>query len=149
LKRRTLGDLEAACRERGLRVTRQRKVILGVLTRRSDHPTADEVYDKARTALPDLSRTTVYRVLDTLVEAGVARNVCHPGVAVRYEAMADRHHHLVCVRCNRLIDLVSPGLDGIRLPNTRKLGFEVEDFTVQIRGVCSKCRRKKNKTTRR
>lgn len=146
MKRPSLGVLEATCRERGLRVTRQRRAILQVLARRSGHPTADEVYEKARTVLPDLSRTTVYRVLETLVETGVARTVCHPGVAVRYEAALERHHHLVCLRCNRLIDVVSPALDGIRLPNTRKVGFKIEDYTVEIRGTCSKCRRKAKAT---
>jgi len=148
LKRRTVRELEEACRDRGLRGTRQRRAILEVLARRRDHPTADQVYEKTRAALPDLSRTTVYRVLDTLVAAGVARNVCHPGAAVRYEARNARHDHLVCVRCNRLMDVVSPSLDDIRLPSTRKLGFKVEDYTVQIRGVCSECRRKAKKTRR-
>jgi len=144
-----LGELEEACRELGLRVTRQRRAILEILARRHDHPTADQVYENARVALPDLSRTTVYRALDTLVEAGVARSVCHPGVAVRFEAMTDvRHHHLVCLRCNCLVDLVAPCLDDVRLPNTLRQGFRVEDYTVQIRGVCSDCRRKEQKTRR-
>jgi Fur family peroxide stress response transcriptional regulator len=148
MQRRTVGELEEACRDQGLRVTRQRRAILEVLARRHGHPTADQVYEKVTTALPDLSRTTVYRVLDTLVAAGVARNVCHPGAAVRYEATNARHDHLVCLRCNRLVDLVSPVLDEIRLPSTRKLGFKVEDYTVQIRGICSGCRRKAKKRRR-
>ena len=149
MKRRTVGELEEACRELGLRVTRQRRAILEILARRHDHPTADQVYENARGALPDLSRTTVYRALDTLVEAGVARSVCHPGVAVRFEAMTDvRHHHLVCVRCNCLVDLVAPWLDDIRLPGTLQRGFKVDDYTVQIWGTCSDCSRKE-KTTRR
>jgi Fur family peroxide stress response transcriptional regulator len=142
-------ELQQACRDGGLRVTRQRVTILEALESRSDHPTADQVYERARVALPDLSRTTVYRTLDRLVQAGVARSVCHPGATVRYELALVPHHHLVCLGCNRLIDVVAPELDAIRLPSTRKHGFKVEYHTVQMKGTCADCRRGSGTTRHR
>ncbi|HRX84343.1 MAG TPA: transcriptional repressor, partial [Phycisphaerae bacterium] len=58
---------EQLCRQQGLALTVQRRTILSVLLDSDDHPTADQVYEIVRQRLPGLSRTTVYRVLDTFV----------------------------------------------------------------------------------
>ena len=73
-------ELEQALREQGLSLTSQRRVILEALLKRKDHPTADQVYELVRDRLPGLSRATVYRALETLVQAGAARKVFHPRV---------------------------------------------------------------------
>ena len=100
-----LAEFEAECRRRGLAVTIQRRTVFGELSGRKDHPTADQVYDSVRGRLPGLSRTTVYRVLETLVDAGLARKVHHAGGVARFDPMTGRHHHLVCDACGRLVDL--------------------------------------------
>jgi Fur family peroxide stress response transcriptional regulator len=135
-------QLVASCRRKGIRLTHQRRVILEILARRKDHPTADQLYGEARERLPEISRTTVYRVLEMLVRSDAARTVCHPGSTARYEAQTARHHHLICRHCGRLIDLVAPELDELPLPRTRGRGFRIEDYTIQFMGSCSDCRRK-------
>jgi Fur family peroxide stress response transcriptional regulator len=132
--------LESACRRQGLRLTHQRRAILAALAGRSDHPTADQLHDEIRSVLPDVSRTTVYRILEKLVAGGVARTVCHPGSTARYEALATRHHHLVCRRCSRLTDIAAPSLNDLPLPGTRGLRFRIEDYSIQFMGICSDCR---------
>ena len=141
MKHRTLQVLLKVCRRQGIRMTQQRRVILEALAGRDDHPTADMLYEEVQALLPDVSKTTVYRTLDMLVSIGVARNVCHPGSTTRFEAMTTRHHHLVCLWCNRLIDVVDHGLDNIQLPETRRLGFRIDDYSIQFRGICSECSR--------
>ena len=98
-------DFEAECRRRGLALTVQRRTVFEALAGRRDHPTADQVYDSVRDRLPGLARTTVYRVLDTLVEAGFARKVQHAGGVARFDPMTERHHHLVCESCGRKLDI--------------------------------------------
>ena len=73
-----------------------------------------------------------------LVEAGIARKVCHPGAAARYEMESQRHHHLVCLRCEAIVDLQDPSLDTLPLPK-RKAGFHIEDYSIQFRGLCPGC----------
>ena len=68
-KRQRLESFERLCRERGLSLTVQRRAVLEAVLDRGDHPTADQVYDEVKERLPGLSRTTVYRVLETLVTA--------------------------------------------------------------------------------
>ena len=138
-----LAELEAACRQHGLPITVQRRTILEVLAGRKDHPTADQVWEAVRARMPGVSRTTVYRVLDTFVRLGVAVKAPHMGPAVRFDPRTERHHHLVCRECDRVIDVESPTFDTIRLPDTRRTGFQVDDFSIHIRGVCADCRRRR------
>ena len=144
-----LGELEAACRRHGVPLTVQRRVVLDALSRRTDHPTADQLLVDVRAHLPGVSRTTVYRVLETLVRLGLAVKTCTPGSAVRFDPRTERHHHLVCLRCERVIDLHAPSLDGLRLPAARTAGFEISDYSVHFRGTCSECRRRDQTGTRR
>jgi len=103
------------------------------------------VYESAKGRIAGLSRTTVYRVLETLVELGVVRRLGHPGPITRFDAKTSRHHHLVCRICNRVIDFESRALSELRLPPLRQRGFLVEDYSVHIVGVCKECGKKKTK----
>ncbi|HWP65920.1 MAG TPA: transcriptional repressor [Candidatus Limnocylindria bacterium] len=144
-----IAALEAACRAEGLPLTVQRRTILEVLAERTDHPTADQVFAAVRRRMPDVSRTTVYRVLDTLVRLGLAVKTPHPGAAVRFDPRTERHHHLVCNACDRVIDLHAPELDTLELPDMRRLGFEADDYSLHIRGLCADCRSARRATRRR
>ena len=134
-----LVEIQTLCRQHGLPVTAQRRAVLEALVAREDHPTADQLFEVVRMRLPDISRTTVYRVLETLVRVGAVQRVSHLGSAVRYDAFTEPHHHLVCVRCERLLDVVDPALDGLHPPAQLPPGFEILDYSVHFRGVCSNC----------
>jgi hypothetical protein len=67
--------------------------------------------------------------------------VCHPGAATRYEVKTHRHHHLVCLNCEKMLDLEDPSLDGLPLPSESS-GFQIGDYSIQFRGFCSDCARK-------
>jgi len=131
---------EQKFRERGLALTVQRRVILAELLARRDHPTADQVFAAVVGRVPGLSRTTVYRVLETLVGLGMARKVLHADAAVRFDPNVARHHHLVCDVCGRLVDLDEAGLDALPLPAADLLGFTIRDYTINFTGICLDCR---------
>jgi Fur family peroxide stress response transcriptional regulator len=144
-KHKKLEQLAQGCRQHGLPLTVQRRVILEALLDRADHPTADQVYDDVKDRVPGLSRTTVYRVLETLVRLGVARRASHLGAAARFDPNTDHHHHLVCVSCNTLQDFNDPALEALPLPDTRREQFEISDYSIYYLGTCAVCRRKKGK----
>lgn len=141
-------DLQRLCREEGLRLTHQRRAVLEALTEAEDHPTAEQVYRRVHKRLPALSRATVFRILDQFVVSGIVGKACHPGRGVRYDAITELHHHLVCVRCESMIDIFDRSLDGIPLPDTTATGFKVVDFRVQLRGLCSQCQQQIRKEER-
>ena len=141
-KQNRLELFAAKCHERGLPVTVQRRVILETVLDLANHPTADQVCEAVAQHLPGVSRTTVYRTLDTFVRLGVITKVSHPGSAVRYDGRIERHHHLVCQRCDAVIDISDDQLDRIPVPDTSSFGFEVTDCRVQLRGICRRCKQK-------
>ena len=137
-----LADLLDRARAAGIRLSPARQVILSTLLDLDTHPTADEVYAAACVEDPGLGRATVFRALDALTEAGILTKALHAGAAVRYDIRAQPHHHLVCTRCETIIDILDDRLDRLVLPDTSNLGFHVANAQVQLRGICQSCRNK-------
>lgn len=135
--------LEDRFRRAGLPLTVQRRAVFEALAPRRDHPTAEAIYEAVRARLPGLSRTTVYRVLETLVAMGLARKACHAGAAARYDPVTTRHHHLVCDRCGSVEDLEAEGLGEVEAPRRVPSGFRIDDYSIYFQGVCGPCRRRK------
>ena len=137
-----LRQFEALCRSKGLPLTVQRRAIFAAVLERDDHPTADGVFEVVQKRIPGVSRTTVYRVLETLVDLGVIRRVQSTGNAIRFDGKTHRHDHLICRQCGRMADLETPELNELPLPKGKPLGFQIDDYTVQFTGICPECRKK-------
>jgi Fur family transcriptional regulator, peroxide stress response regulator len=137
------------CRDRGLPLTVQRRAVLEAMLGREDHPTADQIYAKMKVKLPGISRTSVYRILEMLVSIGMVTKVCHPGSAARFDPKLQAHHHLVCLCCERIIDVEEPRLDGLPLPDVRGYGFEINDYHIHFRGTCAECLQKQKPGARK
>ena len=133
------------CRATGLRLTIQRQVVIEALLELPDHPKADSIHALVSARLPGISRTTTYRTLEQLVRVGAIGKACHPGSAVRYDDRTELHHHLVCLRCEAMIDISDARLDRLPVPDTSEFGFEVHDFRVQLQGLCRRCSAKSRK----
>lgn len=134
-----LQALELACRERGLPVTVQRRLIMDFLARRTDHPSADQIYEEISQKLPGISRTTVYRVLDTFVTLGVIRKVSNTDARVRFDAQTARHHHVQCFRCGAVADICDSSLDFLPYPTCAGHGFTITDYSISFTGICAGC----------
>lgn len=141
-------QFERICRERGFPLTVHRRAVLEIMLDREDHPTADQVYAEMRAKLPGISRTSVYRVLEMLVATGMITKVCHPGSAARFDPKVEQHHHLVCMSCDRIIDVQEPNLDSLSIPDFQAQGFRVSNYHVHFRGTCAECLRKESKQNR-
>lgn len=124
-------------RHRGWRLTAQRRVIAEAMTGEHVHLTADEVLERSRAALPEVSRACVYNTLNELVELGELLELTHDDGRKRYDPnVTDRHHHLVCVECGRMLDV---HVDDPRLAADQRHGFEVVDVEVTFRARCPAC----------
>jgi Fur family transcriptional regulator, peroxide stress response regulator len=138
--------IQRLCSERGLALTPQRRAILRAVLDADDHPTAERVQAALARRRVRVSRATVFRALESLARLGVITKACHPGPSVRYDRRTDRHHHLVCLVCDRVSDISDARLDALPVPDTRRFGFVVSDFGVQLRGICKECREQEDKT---
>ena len=122
------------------KLTPHRAVVLEVVQASHDHPTARQIFERASAKSERLSFATVYNALKHLTEAGLLRLIRFGDDAVRYDPMLERHDHLMCRVCGRILD--AAGTPAPALPREFKSppGFEVEEITLQIMGVCGECR---------
>jgi Fe2+ or Zn2+ uptake regulation protein len=124
----------------GLRATRQRIAVMRALRRLKRHPTAIEIHRSVTRTNPNLSRKTVYEVLDVLVAAHLAACVTDGGEPYRYEANALPHYHARCRSCGQLFDIPASADSQIRGRSALPEGFAVEEIRVTIHGRCYRCR---------
>lgn len=124
--------------ERGCRMTAQRRIIAEVFTGDHLHLTADEVLQAARHQLPEISRATVYNTLHEFTALGELRELSHADGKKRYDPnVLDRHHHLVCIDCNRMLDVHT---DDPSLAPAEQHGFDILDVAVTFHARCPDCR---------
>ena len=136
-----LERLERVCRDRGIPVTVQRRVIFTALLERDDHPSVDQIFDDVKGRIPGVSRTTVYRTLETLTDLGLARRANHFEALARFDGNMKQHHHLVCTVCGKVSDFQDPGLTIGGLPDVRRSGFVLFDYSIYFEGYCVDCKR--------
>ena len=122
-----------------LRVTKQRKAILGFLRNTRSHPAADQIYDAVRKYIPNLSKGTVYRNLQVLIDIGMVSVLDIRGTLSRYELKQEAHYHFRCEACGRIIDLGEPLVPGLDERISKRTGFIVSGHQTEFRGWCTDC----------
>lgn len=128
----------------GLRFTPQREHVYHVLLGKKDHPTAEEVFIRAKKGMPEISMATVYNCLDTLVNCGLVRQVNHDREATRFCSNMQPHHHFYCDECGGAHDIER--LDNSTEPPVpMPRGFKPSRYEVTIRGLCPECAAKTKK----
>ena len=120
------------------RNTRQRQMILDAVRARCDHPTADQIYLDVRRVDSKISRGTVYRNLNVLVQQGELCQVKIPH-ADRFELKQERHYHLYCTRCGTVRDAPFYYQDTQDERAARQAGFTVEGHYTVFEGCCCDC----------
>ena len=121
-------------------LTRQRKVVLEVVRSGDSHPTAGEVFEAARKAMPGISFATVYNSLRYLKQAGLVREVAFGRGASRYDRETERHDHAICSACGALVDFDLPGTVGLIRSAARASRFKAESVHLTLVGLCPGCR---------
>jgi Fe2+ or Zn2+ uptake regulation protein len=119
----------------GIRLTRQREEVFGLLLQRRDHPTATEVFLRAKKHMPSISLATIYNCLEALVDSGLVKQVNLDRAPTRYCANLLEHSHFYCESCGMISDVETPFNGTWNLPP----GFVVAQAEVSLRGRCAKC----------
>ncbi|MBL1066361.1 Fur family transcriptional regulator [Streptomyces sp. 7-21] len=135
-----MSDLLQRLRDRGWRLTAQRRVIAEVLDGEHVHYTADEVHARAAERLPEISRASVYNTLGELVALGEVIEVTTDGRAKRYDPNSRHpHQHLVCSGCGTIRDVRLDGDPMSVLPEGERYGFTISEVAVTYYGQCPSC----------
>ncbi len=137
------GYLQNQLIARGVRMTRQRRVILGVIENARGHLDAAAILEMAQRGDPGIDRVTVYRTLKLLKQHHLIDelDLLHlEGGAHFYEQRPlSEHMHLACLRCGRVMEFSSALFDRIKGQIERERGFRVDFARVEMGGYCRKC----------
>ncbi|HEX7197199.1 MAG TPA: Fur family transcriptional regulator [Candidatus Limnocylindria bacterium] len=127
-------------RDAGERVTRQRLIVSDALTAMGRQVTAQELYERLRRSEPRIGRATVFRTLEALVTAGVARRLEQDGHVYGYVACRpEHHHHLACDRCGRVEEIGESYIRPVAERVASDLGFTIDDARLDFYGRCARC----------
>jgi Fur family ferric uptake transcriptional regulator len=120
----------------------KRDRILSIFLKQEGHVSADDLFDVVRRAEPGIGRATVYRTLQWMVDANIARKVDFGDGRSRYEASYrhPRHFHLICTQCHRSSEFLSSDVEGLMEEVASARGFSAARSVVQIYGTCEECR---------
>ena len=129
-------------RPAGSKRSSKRESILNVFLRHEGHLSADDLYDLIRREDQHISRATVYRALQWMVEAGIARKVDFGEGRYRFEHSYrhPRHFHLICQTCNRSSEFLSSDIEALIEEIAVARSFSARQSVLQIYGTCEECR---------
>lgn len=130
--------LDGALGRSGQRATKQREHVFAVLLEKRDHPTADEIYVRARDTMPSISLATVYNCLETLVESGLIRQVNFEREPSRYCPNLKQHAHFHCKTTGEIHDIDLPDPLIFALKKVLPDGYAVDQIDITFSGDCPK-----------
>lgn len=130
-------------KEKGVRLTRQRKILLDLIDQSGQHLDAERLFTLAREKDPKLNRVTVYRTLKLLKEGGLVDELDlmhHSGDQHYYETrLKQEHAHVICLRCGKIEEFFGDLLQKMREQIESHFGFEVVLARTEVGGYCSHC----------
>jgi Fur family ferric uptake transcriptional regulator len=132
-------------KDRGQRFTKERAAILKKTLSYHGHFDPESLYLKIRESGLKASRASVYRTLNLLCECGIIEKVIKTEHGTTYEhTFGHEHHdHMLCVSCGGIIEFYSGDLERLQEELCRSLNFKGANHTLEIRGYCKKCQKKK------
>ncbi len=138
------GQVTAFLRERGNRITAQRRAILKIIQEQGGHLSADDIYYLARKEVPRLSLSTVYRTLELLKGLDLVSELQLAGSHYRYEAQSGEHQHLVCLSCGKVIEFQCGHWAEMHRQLADQHGFKITGNRVELFGYCEECSKVRN-----
>jgi Fur family ferric uptake transcriptional regulator len=128
--------LERLCREKGMRITGQRRIIARVLSQADDHPDVEELHRRASMEDAKISLSTVYRTVRMFEEAGILERHEFGDGRARYEQVAKEHHdHLIDMRSGRVIEFRNDQVERLQEAIARAHGYKLIDHRLELYGV--------------
>ena len=126
-------------RKKGFRLTPQRLAILEVFIEARAHLAPKTVYDRVRKIAPGVTEPTVYRTLSFLTREGILLCTHAGNGSLKYELADDLHHHLMCRKCSRSIEIAHDALNALSRQIQQQIGFLLDEHHITLFGYCAEC----------
>ena len=128
-------DIENQCKEKGVRLTEQRKLIAKVMSDSANHPDVDELHKKVGKFDSKISIATVYRTVKLFEEAGIVSKHDFKGNKSRYEQASEEHHdHLIDINSGEITEFVDEAIETLQKQVAEKLGYRLVDHRLELYG---------------
>ena len=132
-------NIEEKCKQKGVKLTDQRKLIAHVMSESRDHPNVDELYKRVSKIDSKISIATVYRTVKLFDEAGILTNHDFKGGKARYEEFPDSHHdHLIDIQSGEIVEFVDEEIEKLQETVAEKLGYQLLDHKLELYGIKKK-----------
>ncbi|MBS9782778.1 MAG: transcriptional repressor [Arcobacter sp.] len=135
-------ELRKIVKQKGLKYTEQREIVLKILINAVDHLSAEEVYNEIKKYHPDsnIGIATVYRALSFLEEVDLIASIAFGSDGKKYESNAKSHHdHLICTSCGKIIEFLDEEIEKRQERVAKKNKFKITSHSMQLYGVCETC----------
>ena len=130
-----MNNIEEKCKNKGVRLTDQRKIIAQVMSNSNDHPDVDELHKRVNIIDKKISIATVYRTVKLFEESGIVEKHDFKGGKARYEEAPDEHHdHLIDINSGEIIEFVDKDIEILQNKMAKKLGYKLVDHKLELYG---------------
>ncbi|HAV10586.1 MAG TPA: transcriptional repressor [Dehalococcoidia bacterium] len=126
-------------KEKGLRLTPQRRLIVDIIHQDDAHLTAEEIISSVQSKMPGVNKSTIYRTLEMLEELNCVFKSEVDDKFIYHHAEEGHHHHIICRKCGKSIDCDEHIFHPVETALSRKYGFHADFKHVIITGLCSDC----------
>ena len=133
-------DIAMELHNKGYRATPQRLSIYDAIWSAGDHPTVAQIHECAIKRDPTISLATVYKTLQLFTNIGLVREMAFRDDSTRYDPVVDSHINLVCSKCGGVEDFKYEEIDGLAAAIRSRANFLVSSQSLEVYGICSKCR---------
>ena len=128
-------DIESKCKQKGVRLTDQRRLIAKVMSKSESHPDVDELHKKVSKFDSKISIATVYRTVKLFEEAGIVSKHDFKGSKSRYEQAPEEHHdHLIDINSGEITEFVNEEIEKLQKQVAEKLGYKLVDHRLELYG---------------
>ena len=137
-----IAELKKIVKQKGLKYTEQREIVLNILLHAEDHLTAEEVYNLVKDHYPEsnIGIATVYRALSFLEEVDLISSIAFGTDGKKYESNDKSHHdHLICTKCGKIIEFFDKEIEDRQDKIANDNGFEITGHSMQLYGICEDC----------
>ena len=138
INNKLLSNFKDILKKEGLKITPQRIAVLEEIVRNGGHRESEDVYLAIRA---HVSRATVYRTLDILVQHGFARKLNLGDGRARYETKigSPHHDHMICNNCGEIIEFINDEIENIQKEIAKHHQFKLQHHIHQLFGICKEC----------
>ena len=130
---------EITLKEKGIRLTPQRRMIVDIIHKKTEHLSAEDIIKYVQSRMPGVNKSTIYRTLELLEKNDCVFKSESASGTIYHHAEEGHHHHLICSKCGKTVECDESLFSSVEDTLSQKYGFQVDFQHMVISGLCQTC----------